>query len=590
MSDNVIITPGVGAIIEAIDEGGGVERQVVTLGSIGDASAETQLSAGQKTSANSIPVVVASDQSALPMSGTVTANAGTNLNTSALALETGGNLATVAFAQGASGTGITQPTGGSGTLGWLSGIYKAVTGTLSLSGTVGVSGSLPAGSNTIGAVDQAGSWSVTANAGTNLNTSTLALETGGNLATLAGTVSAGKIKVDPSGVTSPVSAASLPLPSNAAQETGGNLATLAGAISVSKMQVAVASALPAGTNSIGQVTANAGTNLNTSALALETGGNLATVAAAQGAGGTGITQPTGGSGILGWLSGIYGALTGTLSLSGTVGVSGSLPAGSNTIGAVDQAGAWSVTASAGTNLNTSALALETGGNLATVATAQGAAGTGIAQPTGGSGILGWLSGIYKATTGTLTVAGTVGVSGTVPVSGTFWQTTQPVSGTVTAVGAAAQGSAISGNPVQAAGQARTSEQATISSGDVAEFITDKVGKLINLPYANPENFVSGKASSTGTGATTVIAAQGASVKLYITSLQVGRNDAGTTAIFITLNDSASTVLVVPNMGGGGGNNITLPIPLVVAANTAFTFTSSASTTTIYCNAQGYKGA
>jgi hypothetical protein len=30
------------------------------------------------------------------------------------------------------------------------------------------------------------------------------------------------------------------------------------------------------------------------------------------------------------------------------------------------------------------------------------------------------------------VIGTVGISGTVPVSGTFWQTTQPVSGTVTA--------------------------------------------------------------------------------------------------------------------------------------------------------------
>lgn len=37
-------------------------------------------------------------------------------------------------------------------------------------------------------------------------------------------------------------------------------------------------ALPTGTNSIGQVTANAGTNLNTSALALESGGNLAAAA------------------------------------------------------------------------------------------------------------------------------------------------------------------------------------------------------------------------------------------------------------------------------------------------------------------------
>jgi hypothetical protein len=65
MSDNVPITPGSGAIIETIDEGGGVERQVITIGSIGDASGETQLSAGQKTSANSIPVVIASDQTTI---------------------------------------------------------------------------------------------------------------------------------------------------------------------------------------------------------------------------------------------------------------------------------------------------------------------------------------------------------------------------------------------------------------------------------------------------------------------------------------------------------------------------------------------
>jgi len=72
------------------------------------------------------------------------------------------------------------------------------------------------------------------------------------------------------------------------------------------------------------------------------------------------------------------------------------------------------------------------------AAADGTDGSGIAQPTGGAGIRGWLSGIYKALVGTLAVDAsghtlTVDASGhTVPVSGTFWQTTQPVSGTVTA--------------------------------------------------------------------------------------------------------------------------------------------------------------
>jgi len=41
----------------------------------------------------------------------------------------------------------------------------------------------------------------------------------------------------------------------------------------------IEAALPAGANSIGQVTANAGTNLNTSLLALEAGGNLAALVA-----------------------------------------------------------------------------------------------------------------------------------------------------------------------------------------------------------------------------------------------------------------------------------------------------------------------
>lgn len=63
---------------------------------------------GQKTAANSLPVTWASDQSALTISGTVTANAGTNLNTSLLALESGGNLAAIAAAAVAQGT--TAPT------------------------------------------------------------------------------------------------------------------------------------------------------------------------------------------------------------------------------------------------------------------------------------------------------------------------------------------------------------------------------------------------------------------------------------------------------------------------------------------------
>jgi hypothetical protein len=101
--------------------------------------------------------------------------------------------------------------------------------------------------------------------------------------------------------------------------------------------------------------------------------------------------------------------------------------------------------------------------------------------------------------------------------------------------------------------------------------------------------VSGSGSGTNTSAHTIIGAQGANIKMYISSVQCFRTDAGTTADFVTLNDNAATVIGIPNGGGGGGNNIVFQIPIIVAANTAFTFTANAGVSTIYCDAQGYQG-
>lgn len=58
---------------------------------------------------------------------------------------------------------------------------------------VSVATALPAGTNAIGSITNT---AFTANAGTNLNTSALALESGGNLATLAGTVASSKVNVN----------------------------------------------------------------------------------------------------------------------------------------------------------------------------------------------------------------------------------------------------------------------------------------------------------------------------------------------------------------------------------------------------------
>lgn len=82
-----------------------------------------------------------------PISGTVTANAGTNLNTSALALETGGNLATIAGDTTSIDGKITACNTGAVTI---SAALPAGTNNI---GDVDIASALPAGTNNIGDVD-----------------------------------------------------------------------------------------------------------------------------------------------------------------------------------------------------------------------------------------------------------------------------------------------------------------------------------------------------------------------------------------------------------------------------------------------------
>ena len=83
-SDNITLNVGAGgAIARTLADVGGEEWPAAVV-----AYATTVLAG-----ANVLQVVTPTY--GLPISGTITANAGTNLNTSALALETGGNLASL---------------------------------------------------------------------------------------------------------------------------------------------------------------------------------------------------------------------------------------------------------------------------------------------------------------------------------------------------------------------------------------------------------------------------------------------------------------------------------------------------------------
>ena len=136
------------------------------------------------------------------------------------------------------------------------------------------------------------------------------------------------------------------------------------------------------------------------------------------------------------------------------------------------------------------------------------------------------------------------------------------------------------------GTASTAEPSKVTTGYLSAFWTDLVGKLVVSPYAAREVMWRGTVS--GTTAQQLLATQSAGVKTYITDIECGRIDGGTTAINLTFSDDHSTVLPLPNNGGGGGNNKTFNVPLVTAAATALTVTPS-SAVQFTCSAQGFTG-
>lgn len=137
-------------------------------------------------------------------------------------------------------------------------------------------------------------------------------------------------------------------------------------------------------------------------------------------------------------------------------------------------------------------------------------------------------------------------------------------------------------------RAATTSPTAVTDGQGVAPMCSKGGKTVVDLYAPSDLRVSGTATSTDTGAHTIIAAGAGSLKNYITGVQCGRTDAGTSPILITFSDAQSTKMVIPDAGNGGGNNMDFASPIVTAAATAFTFTSGTGVTTAYCNAQGYQ--
>ena len=151
----------------------------------------------------------------------------------------------------------------------------------------------------------------------------------------------------------------------------------------------------------------------------------------------------------------------------------------------------------------------------------------------------------------------------------------------------------SGNPVKIGGKAVSSEPSAVSASDRTDFITDLVGKHIVLPYANPENFVSGVISTamTGTTSTSLVAAPAGSLRNYITQITVSNSHATVgTDILIQDGNGGTTLYVIPSAPAFGGATLTFPVPLrQPTAATALYCANVTTGSSTKVSASGYKG-
>ncbi len=156
------------------------------------------------------------------------------------------------------------------------------------------------------------------------------------------------------------------------------------------------------------------------------------------------------------------------------------------------------------------------------------------------------------------------------------------------VGVFADGDTVtSGTPVYVGGYTATSLTSPTPKvdGKMLALRVTADGRLLTLPYANPEDTVSGVASDTSGASTEVIAAQVASVRTYLTWVHIINTSA--TATYVELKDG-TTVMDRLYVKATDSAYVTYPTPLKGTAATAWNFDAAAGVTTLFYAAGGMK--
>lgn len=162
------------------------------------------------------------------------------------------------------------------------------------------------------------------------------------------------------------------------------------------------------------------------------------------------------------------------------------------------------------------------------------------------------------------------------------------------VGNIAHDTADAGNPIKNGGVATITEQAAVSaSGDIVNAAFTSTGKQIVAPFSSPEYFVSGAITTamTATTSTSLVAAPGASLRNYITTIVVSNSHATVgTDVVIQDGSGGTTLMTIPAAALYGGAVINLPVPLrQPTTNTAIFCANVTTGASTKVSAVGYKG-
>lgn len=524
-------------------------------------------------------------------SGSITANAGTNLNTSALALETGGNLATVAssvLSQGSTTSGqkgiLTQgavttaaPTYTTGQSNPLSMTTSGALRVDATGSTQPVSGTVAVTQSTSPWVDNISQWGGSATTlGQKLSASSVpiviasddmvntvsaqAARVTGTITTNTATVTTSVSQYSVATITASGTYAGITINFEASDDGGTTYYPVLGSLSSSTSSASSSFTPTANSSNMYNVTLPGITNFRVRSSAYSSG--------TMNIGITSTADPM----VFNVAAGIVGTPT----------IQGQAASGASTVGNPVRTGA---------NFNTTQPTVTTGQTVDLQATNRGGliVSTGVdtfnatinAALPAGTNLLGKV-GIDQTTPGTTNGTAIAQIGSTTVLTG-------GVNGSLGVGGLAANNASTSGNPVPASGLAESAEPTLATNGQNAELALDLAHKLIVIPFANKENFISGTATTTGTSDTSLVAASGsASLKDYITNISCA-NTGATTSLITFKNGSGGSTLWYTIVAAGGGSNMEISPPIATSGNTAFFFAAGSASTTIYCSATGFKG-